>query len=210
MDIISFAGGPGAVNTYIIYGGDLSAVIIDPSDNDKICDLVSFNNLKPCAILLTHGHFDHVWAMKEIIGKYNIPYYIHKDDVKIVSSSVYNFSEVFGYTDKSRYVFPDPVLINDCDVLSFSDMTFKVLHTPGHTPGGVCYQIENMLFTGDTLFRGTVGRTDCYFADQDALFESLKKFSRFNDNTIVYPGHGRSSTIGFELANNPFLINKSL
>lgn len=205
MNVLTVVGGPGGVNTYIVYSVDLSAVIIDPSDYALICHKLKEYNLNPVAVLLTHGHFDHVWALKELMNAFNIPFYIHEDDVKIVSNSKYNFSEIFGYAEKGRYDFKSPITVKDGDVLDFGNLFFKVIHTPGHTPGGVCYQIDNCLFTGDTLFFGTVGRTDCYFADHEQLLFSLKKFSLFDRSTVVYPGHGRISTIGAELLHNPFL-----
>lgn len=204
MEISTVVGGPGGVNSYIVYYGS-SSVIIDPADYNKISNQLKELNLKPLAVLLTHGHFDHVWALKEILQRFDVPFYIHEEDIKIVSDSKFNFAERFGFAEKGRYDFPQPVALHGGDILNFANMTFKVIHTPGHTPGGVCYHINNSLFTGDTLFRGTVGRTDCYFADESALINSLKIFAGFSDDTIVYPGHGRPSTIGFELSYNPFL-----
>lgn len=205
MNIIYFSGGPARVNTYFVIDDNSHCVIIDPSDNDIISDIINENHLIPLAVLLTHGHFDHIWALDDLLKSYPVPVYLHSDDADMLTNNELNLSVRFGYDDPYKFKFNDPILVNDGDDLTFSGMKFKVIHTPGHTAGCVCYLIDSFLFTGDTLFNLTVGRTDCYTADIAELKNSIEKLKKLDDNINIYPGHGNLSSIRFEKIYNPFM-----
>ena len=205
MKILYFSGGPARVNTYFVIDDSSNCVIIDPSDADHIFDIIRENHLTPLAVLLTHGHFDHFWALDDFLRAYPVPVYIHTEDAKMLTNNELNLSTRFGYDIPSKFKFDDPVLINDGDILKFSDLEFKVIHTPGHTAGGVCYLIDSFLFTGDTLFNLTVGRTDCYTADIKQLKNSLEKLKTLDNEIEIYPGHGKLSDLKFEIRYNPFM-----
>lgn len=173
------------------------AVILDPGGNGPLIDSVIENlGAKVKYVLLTHGHFDHVGAVEYIADKYNVPFYINENDEEWIAKD----SSVFGPLRKADGY------LNDEDTLSLGDKSIKVITTPGHTPGGVCFLIEDKLFTGDTLFQGSVGRSDFPGGSFETLIDGIKnKLLPLNDNVEVYPGHGGSSTIGFEKMRNPYL-----
>ena len=205
MKILYFADGPAKVNTYLVIDDRSNCVIIDPSDAEHIIDIINENHFTPIAVLLTHGHFDHIWALDDLLRSYPVPVYIHTEDAKMLTNNELNLSIRFGYDFPSKFKFNAPVLINDGDILKLSDLEFKVIHTPGHTAGGVCYLIDSSLFTGDTLFYLTVGRTDCYTADIGQLKNSLEILKTLNDDITIYPGHGKSTDLKFEKRYNPFM-----
>ena len=205
MKILYFTGGPARVNTYFVFDDNSNCVIIDPSDIMPILDIINENHLTPLAVLLTHGHFDHLWALDDFLSSCPVPVYIHSGDAKMLTNNELNLATRFGYDIPSKFKFNDPILINDGDILKFSDLEFKVIHTPGHTAGGVCYLIDSSLFTGDTLFNLTVGRTDCYTADIEELKNSLDKLKTLDDKIEIYPGHGKLSDLKFEKRYNPFM-----
>lgn len=205
MQIVSFTGGPARVNTYILFDDDKNCVIIDPSEIQPILDIIKDNRLSPRSVILTHGHFDHFWALDDLLKSYHVPVYIHSEDAKMLTNNELNLAVRFGFDIPSKFMFDDPILINDGDILKIGGMEFRVIHTPGHTSGGVCFLVGSSLFTGDTLFSLTVGRTDCYTADVKQLKKSIDKLKTFNDDIKIYPGHGRSSDMKFEKRYNPFM-----
>lgn len=147
-------------------------------------------------ILLTHAHFDHIGALKELKDKYNVPVYVNQGEVdnSNLDNSVY--SELPN----------DCLLINDEDNIQIGGIEVKCIHTPGHSKGGMCFLIEDSVFTGDTLFQGSIGRTDFISGDFKTLINSIeKKLMVLDRDTKVYPGHGPSSTIMYERMRNPFL-----
>ncbi len=195
-----------AVNSYVVYDENTKdAVIIDPAVNFiQIEQFVSDNQLKPLAILLTHGHIDHIADTVLTKEKYSIPVYVHVRDHEMVMRHELNLANHFGYPN---FQFEADHLMRDGDEITFGTLTFKVIHTPGHTKGGVCLQIENHLITGDTLFKGSMGRTDLYGGNDDHMTESLRKLMQLPEELIVHPGHGGDSTIGLEKQTNPFVRN---
>ena len=201
MNYLSFQGGPFSVNTYVVYDDKRNAVVIDPSDHSYFLQLISMYSFNPVAVLLTHGHFDHIWDVDRVLADFNVPVYLHGDDLEMLSDPSKNFSSVFGLDMKCSC---SPELINDGDILSFGDLAFKVIHTPGHSEGSVCYYIDNHLFSGDTLFQLSVGRTDGYMGDFSSLKKSLGRLSHLPLDCKVFPGHGKSTLIEFELSNNPY------
>jgi len=188
--------GPTQTNCYLI-GCDTSkeAAIIDPGgDPDIIKKALEERGLSAKFIINTHGHADHIGANQY----FNLPVYIHKEDADFLADPEKNLSSVFGWD--LRLPKADR-LLDEGDVIEIGGITLKVLHTPGHTPGGISLLTENIAFTGDTLFADGVGRTDFQYSDEAALFKAIKeKLLTLPDDTIIYPGHGPSSTIGRERA----------
>jgi len=184
-----------------------SCVIIDPGDEDeKIIEYIDKNKLTPSAILLTHGHGDHIGAVEPMRKKYNIPVYVGKGDEPLLASPSANMSAIFGHSIECS---PAEHIVSDSDVIKIKDLEFVVFATPGHSPGGVCYYIGNRLFCGDTLFCGSVGRTDLPGGSHSQLIGSIQKsILSLPDDTICYPGHGPATTVGEERRDNPFLTGQ--
>lgn len=181
------------------------AVVIDPGDEEqKIMKVVNDNKLKVVAIINTHGHWDHVGANGAIKEKTGAPLMIHEDDATYLTDSKLNLaSMLIGKGEKSPQA--DKVL-RDGDEIKFGNQLFKVLHTPGHTPGGICLIGDKEVFAGDTLFAGSIGRTDLAGGNYDTLIRSIKdKVLTIGDEYVVYPGHGPATRIGDEKNGNPFL-----
>ncbi|HEY8390890.1 MAG TPA: MBL fold metallo-hydrolase [Clostridia bacterium] len=187
-------------NTYIITSNK-SAVIIDPSGTDKIFFKIEscLKDIRLKAVLFTHGHFDHVALGHKYEGK--VPIYIHKLDSFMLNSDQ-NLGEDFGYAVKPCKA---DVLLNGGEVLKFDDITVKVLHTPGHTQGSVCFVIDNYIFSGDTLFRSSIGRTDFEGGSQTAILKSINCLFMLDGDYVVYPGHGEPTTLRYEQKTNPYI-----
>ena len=203
MKVIQMELGNFATNTYIVCDEDLNAVIIDPAaEAKKIISTIEKNNLKPKFVILTHGHPDHVGALYELKEKYNLKVYINEKDQEMLQTNSTYFGPMVGL--EIRDVKGD-FYLKDGQELSLGDLKFKIIETPGHTKGGVCILIENILFSGDTLFLGSMGRTDFPGGDEKEIFSSLKKLMQLPDETIVLPGHGPKTTIGYERKYNPYV-----
>ncbi len=177
------------VNCYIIASDKAQeAIIIDPgAEENKIRKALDKHKLRPAFIINTHGHFDHIGCDDE----FGVPVYAHPDDAIPLKSPLR--------------------LLEDNKNISLDEIELQVIHTPGHTPGGICLLMkapcDNILFSGDTLFRGSIGRTDFAQGDEDTLIRSIKeRLLALADDTVIYPGHGPASTIGYERKHNPFLI----
>ncbi len=187
MDIFPLIVGSLATNCYLVSEGD-SCVIIDPgADADFISTTILEKKLRPLAILLTHGHFDHCLASLELKLNFNLPIYLHQEDLFLYrqadkSSSYWTGEKTF------RLPIPDNSL-EDEQTLSLDGLVIKVIHTPGHTPGSVCFLVQDNLFTGDLLFEEGVGRTDFSYSDSHKLNASLNRLKNLPDNTLIYPGH---------------------
>jgi len=199
---------PFATNCYIV-GSEASkqGIIIDPGDEaEAILGRVADLELDIKLIVLTHGHIDHVGALKAVKEASGAEMAIHVDDAKSLRG-LRGFLQSVLVPGLSYPVPPPPErLLQDGDSLDVSDLHFKVLHTPGHTPGGICLLGEGVVFSGDTLFNYGIGRTDLPGGSYHRLMESIRtRLLVLPDNTIVYPGHGPETTIGAERAGNPFL-----
>lgn len=205
MKVVRIPAGIYAANCYLVYAEDnKEGIIIDPGgDSDDIIAQMKNLGLNIKYIILTHGHGDHIGGVREIKDYINIPVAIHKDDEYLLKDSDSNLSKMMAMGAIEEFA---DILLNDGDEMDFGGLTAKIIHTPGHTPGGITIKIENSLFTGDTLFAGSVGRTDFPGGSPKKIISSIKdKLLIYPDETIVYPGHGPSSTIKAEKRSNPFL-----
>ncbi|MFA5114497.1 MAG: MBL fold metallo-hydrolase [Candidatus Omnitrophota bacterium] len=198
--------GPYQVNCYILAEAPgAGAVIIDPGGNeDMIRRALSKHRLKAQAVINTHGHFDHIGCD----DAFDVPVYIHRLDEALLKDSKLNLSYFFSepYTVGKATI----KTVGDGDCIEIGAIRLEVIATPGHSAGGICLLLnkpgDNMLFSGDTLFFHGIGRTDFPGAKEDDLIMSIKeKLLGLREDTLVYPGHGPSSTIGKEKAGNPFL-----
>jgi len=194
-----------AANCYIIADEkSKDAAIIDPGgDAEKILNVITREQLTVKYIFLTHGHGDHIAALKEVKDATNAKIAIHELDAPMLCLPEQNLSIFFGegFTQPSA-----DVKLRGSEKLNIGDLVLKVIHTPGHTPGGISIQVDNIIFTGDTLFAGSIGRTDFPGGSFDELITSIKeKLLTLGDGTKIFPGHGEQSTIGYEKSMNPFL-----
>lgn len=197
--------GPIMANCFILgCENTKEAAVIDPGDDaDRILMTLANENLTVKYLVNTHGHFDHVGAnkrMKEVTGA---PLAIHTEDVPMLSQ-LSRSAASFGLAAENS---PEPdLLLHDGDTVTFGDITLKVIHTPGHSRGGICLYTKGHLFAGDTLFAGSIGRTDLPGGDYDTLIASIKeKLLALPDDTVVFTGHGPETTIANEKRMNPFL-----
>lgn len=206
MRIKTLVLGEVSTNCYIIMNeATREVIIIDPADHAEIIDKY-FNEqgLKPVAILLTHGHFDHIFAVNELVKTYNIPVYASSVEQELLLDASMNCS---SFSSKKAAVTISHSL-NDNDKITLAGMDITIIHTPGHTAGGVCYYFEKdgVLFSGDTLFYQTIGRTDLPTGNYKTLIDSVNnKLMKLPDDVQVYPGHEQSTTIGYERRNNPYV-----
>lgn len=194
------------VNCYVLASEEGSrAILIDPGDEErKIWRVLNRHRLRPSFIINTHGHIDHIGADDH----FGVPVYIHRQDLALLKDPQMNLSHFFSapYSVKAEIK-----TLEDKESVILEQVQLEVVHTPGHTPGGICLLMKKprgrILFTGDSLFSQGIGRTDFPGASQRALIASIKeKLLSLSDDTVVYPGHGASSTIGKEKKSNPFLI----
>lgn len=192
--------GPFDTNTYIISNKDNDCIIIDPTLDFELTAKKIKEKYNVIAILLTHGHLDHVDGIKY----FNVPVYIYKDEQEFINND--KLSLYYQFNINIPKFKNDFILLNNNFEFKIKEFKFKVIHTPGHTKGSVCYLYDNNLFTGDTLFNMGIGRFDFPTGNYDKLIESIKNICNiFNDDIIIYPGHGNTTNIGFERKNNPYL-----
>jgi hydroxyacylglutathione hydrolase len=204
MIIESVVTGSFEENTWIL--GDeqhRQAVIFDPGDNiSNIISKINEHHLTPIFILNTHAHPDHLGAAAELQKRFDLPFAIHEDEVQSYNNAK-NLGLMLGLFHLQLPNITN--FLSDGQILEINSLQLQVLHTPGHTPGSVCFLTGNHLFAGDTLFRGSIGRTDLPGGSSKQIMESLKKLRFLPANTIIYPGHGETTTLEEELKSNPFL-----
>lgn len=199
MRIDVIPAGSYMTNCYIIIDEDTNeSIVIDPGDDEKLLlDAFDKTGSKLKFILLTHGHADHTAAVKGFRGKYGIDVYINEKDSELIEKE----EEMFGSKNENGNKF-----VKEGDNLTFGNMEIKCIETPGHTPGGMSYLIDHSLFTGDTLFYNSIGRTDFPGGDYTQIIDSIiNKIMTLSDDIRVFPGHGQQSTVGYERSTNPFL-----
>ena len=206
MKVITLVLGGLQVNTYFYYDEKhMEGVVIDPGDDMRVIQFIEKNNLKLAAVLLTHGHFDHIEGISLLRKHSDAPVMIHADETPIISDPSLNGSNAMSV--RPRAVTPDAQL-TDGQTIKFRGTELAVIHTPGHSPGGVCFYDakRKILFSGDTLFQESVGRSDFTFGDGKLLEQSIiNKLFVLPDEVVVYPGHGQPTTIKHEKAHNPFI-----
>lgn len=208
MNVKIFMGGDDSATSYIIYNEQREAVLIDPSFKaTKIVKWLKEESINLLAILLTHGHFDHIEGIEEVKKSFSCPIYIEKSDEVLLDNPYKNGSVLFG---KYVQVLEKTENLWDEETLHFSDIEVQVIHTPFHTPGSVCFYFPKIqsLFTGDTLFYRSIGRTDLPLGNAKDVTSSLlkvKKFYKNNGDMKVYPGHGNSTSLEKEIEFNPFM-----
>lgn len=196
--------------TYVAGGAEGRCVVVDPgfcneAERADFFGRLEEEKLTPEAVLLTHGHLDHIGGAAELQRRYGIPVYMNEDDRKVIENPDPRLSRLWKR-------FPDTGFsisaVRDGDRVEAAGLTFEVIATPGHTPGGVCWLVrdEKLLFTGDTLFAGAIGRTDLSFGEYDDEIRSIMEKLMLLDGDIrIFPGHGPASTIADERTGNPFL-----
>jgi hydroxyacylglutathione hydrolase len=202
MRVQAFTVGVLATNCYIVNSQETgNAVIIDPgfdstAEATQIFRYVEEEKLTIKFVLNTHGHWDHIGGNEVLRKKYGVPVCIHELDAHEIAS-------LNGKTST------ETVMLRDADLVEFKDAKLRVIHTPGHTPGSICLLGEKLVFTGDTLFAGGIGRTDFLGGSNRDMKLSLEKLLRLPESLIVYPGHGPETTIAEEKQDNPFLAGLS-
>lgn len=205
MKIEKFVTGIISTNCYLAINEETKeAVVIDPAAYPAhLREYIKSEGIQITAILLTHGHFDHTMGIEDFLKEFDVPVYVHEEEEETMNSPQLNLSK--SYT--SGYTFSRAVYVKDGQVLTYAGYQFKVLHTPGHTSGGVCYYVEKekVLFSGDTLFQNSVGRTDFPNSSMSDLVRGIQeKLMVLPEDVMVYPGHMGETTIGHEKKYNPF------
>lgn len=204
MEILVFKTGPVKANTYFLVYAPGKAAVIDPGGNERwLLSELDTCGLTVTHILLTHGHFDHIGAAGAIYNKFNCHICVHEQDAHMLPDPVANLSASFG----ARVTAPeaDTLLVHG-SVIHLGSKNVTVIHTPGHTKGGVCFLADNLLFTGDTLFHNSIGRTDFPGGDYDELLASIKNnLFTLPGDYVVHPGHEEETTLSYERQENPFL-----
>ncbi|MBU5669025.1 MBL fold metallo-hydrolase [Peptoniphilus sp. MSJ-1] len=190
-------------NCFIVFDENKEAFVVDPGGStEEIIKAIDENKFNINFILLTHGHADHVGAVAELKEKYNAPVYLSEEDKDFLENPENMRSSSFGLKVEKTKV---DNIVKDGDRIKFSDDEIKVIATPGHTLGSVCYLFKNFLFAGDTLFAGSIGRTDFPESDHSLMVESLKILKNLDNEIYVLSGHGPESQMGYEKDSNPFL-----
>lgn len=209
LNVYPLVLGPVQTTCYVV-SSQGRAVIVDPAANaTKIIQYLGTKKLIPEAILLTHGHFDHIGAVNELAAKYRLPIYAHKSEKEYFDQPEVNLSTMmyqpFVLSEDLDYHW-----LADGATLTCLDTQVKIFHVPGHTSGSLCYYFvkDRMVFTGDTLFKQSIGRTDFIYGNHQQLVTGIRqKLLTLPDDTLVYPGHGDCTTVADEKRNNPFLNN---
>lgn len=222
MLIAGFPAGPWGTNCYVAATGvGTECVVIDPGKDAApgVAAIVAEHNLKPVAVLVTHGHVDHMWSVAPVAGTYDATAWIHPKDRHLLADPMSGMSrETASMMLGSKYEFAEPDSVKemaDGEILELAGLSFAVDHTPGHTQGSVTFRtpyaeqdIAELMFSGDLLFAGSIGRTDLPGGDHNAMLTSLRtKVLTLPDNIVVLPGHGEQTDIGRERRTNPYLLD---
>ncbi|MFP3155271.1 MBL fold metallo-hydrolase [Lachnospiraceae bacterium ZAX-1] len=201
-----FVGEVGTNCYFVINQDTKEMLIVDPGGSaEKLAGMIKKEHYQPIAILLTHGHFDHAMDANRLSEEYHIKIYAHEDERQTLEQPQLNLTGMIGQQKQ----YHADVFVKDGEILHLAEMDIKVLHTPGHTVGGCCFYLEEekVLLSGDTLFSQSVGRTDFPKGSHATLIRSIKdKLMVLPDDTMVYPGHEDSTSIGRERKYNPFIV----
>jgi hydroxyacylglutathione hydrolase len=219
--IAGFPAGPWGTNCYVAATAPgAECVVVDPGKDSAagVAEVVREHRLKPVAVLVSHGHVDHMWCVAPVAGTYDATAYIHPDDRHLLSDPMAAMSpETAGMLIGGKYEFAEPdavTEIGDGAAVELAGLTFHVDHTPGHTPGSITFRtpydaadVSEVMFSGDLLFAGSIGRTDLPGGDHATMLRSLTdKVLPLRDDIVVLPGHGEQTSIGRERATNPYLL----
>jgi len=219
--IAGFPAGPWGTNCYVVASGPgQECVVIDPGKDAAagVADVVREHGLKPVSVLLTHGHVDHMWCVAPVAGTYDATAYIHPDDRHLLTNPMAGLSpESAAMLLGGKYEFAEPddvAELSDGQRLVLAGLEFVVDHTPGHTEGSVTFRspydaadVSEVMFSGDLLFAGSIGRTDLPGGDHPTMLRSLAaKVLTLADDIVVLPGHGEQTSIGRERVTNPYLL----
>ena len=223
MFIAGFPAGPWGTNCYVVATEPgAECVVVDPGKDAAagVAEVVREHRLKPVAVLVSHGHIDHMWCVAPVAGTYDATAYIHPSDRHLLADPMAGISqETAGMLLGGSYEFAEPdevAEIGDAADLEVAGLRFRVDHTPGHTPGSITFRtpydepqsgVSQVMFSGDLLFAGSIGRTDLPGGDTDQMMRSLaEKVLPLPDDIVVLPGHGEQTSIGQERATNPYLL----
>ncbi|NUR09973.1 MAG: MBL fold metallo-hydrolase [Nocardioidaceae bacterium] len=225
MLVAGFPAGPWGTNCYVVATGPGSeCVVVDPGKDaaEGVAEVVREHRLKPVAVLVSHGHVDHMWCVAPVAGTYDATAWIHPRDRHLLSDPMAGMSrETAAMLIGAKYQFAEPddvAELGDAQSLELAGLTFTVDHTPGHTEGSVTFRtpygeaagsadVSELMFSGDLLFAGSIGRTDLPGGDHPTMLRSLRdKVLPLADDIVVLPGHGEQTSIGRERATNPFLL----
>lgn len=192
-------------NMYILVDEETKkCAVVDPGGaEDKILSYIKNNGLILEYILLTHGHGDHIGAVKSIREKTGAKVVAHTDEKELLNDNRKNLSCMMPHCGPQE--LDADIYVNDKEKLTLGNLKLSFIHTPGHTKGGMCIRVNYDMFTGDTLFAGSIGRTDFIGGSYKELEKSLKKLSKYENDVKIHPGHGPSSTLGIEKTSNPYM-----
>jgi len=192
------------VNCYLIYSkGSKKCFVLDPGDEgERIVKIIRDIDLIPEAVIFTHAHMDHCGGVSRVLSEFDIPLMMHEKELPVLRSDINK--EISAALGLSIPDAPDR-FIDEGDEIGSGDLKLRVINTPGHTPGSICLESGNLLFTGDTLFAGSIGRTDLPGGNFNVIQNSLDMLKLFSPDTFILPGHGDSTTLKQELSHNPFL-----
>jgi glyoxylase-like metal-dependent hydrolase (beta-lactamase superfamily II) len=227
--IAGFPAGPWGTNCYVVATGPRSeCVVVDPGKDaaDGVAQVVREHDLKPVAVLVTHGHVDHMWCVAPVAGTYDATAYVHPADRHLLSNPMAGMSrDTAAMMLGGKYSFAEPESVEeltDLQTVELAGVSFTVDHAPGHTPGSITFrtpypstgsgtgssEVSEVMFAGDLLFAGSIGRTDLPGGDHEAMQRSLRdKVLTLRDDVVVLPGHGEQTSVGRERATNPFLLD---